>query len=93
MKPYLTREYAIANDVFDPTPWEEGIGDDYVIARCPICGEPIYYDDEDVLVLDGHEDKPMHENCALFRAKSLDWFCDVLGIDLLKSTAKEIHEG
>ena len=63
MKPYLTREYAISNDVFDPTPWEEEIGDDYVIARCPLCDKPIYYGDTDVHIIDGMDDMPICDNC------------------------------
>lgn len=74
-------------------PKETPIDDNYIVARCPICGQPIYYGDEDVIILDGHTDRPMHENCAVFRAKTLDWFCDVLGLDLCRGTAKEVYEG
>ncbi len=87
-----TREFYIANDITDPTPYEDGVRDGDEVAVCPICGKPICYGDTDVYVMDGREDMPVHESCMVFKKESLDRFCEIFGIDLLKTSGKEVYE-
>lgn len=60
------------------------------LGRCAICGKSIY-DDERVVMVDG-SGVMFHENCAVFREKSLSEFLDLFGMDYYTGTARELMD-
>lgn len=78
------------NERIEP-PIPEKLLDSTIVDRCPICGQPIYYGDKDVCVIDGLE-VMIHENCMVYKQLSPSEILDMLGVDHYKVTAKEIHE-
>lgn len=90
MRPYLTREYAIANDITDPTPWEENdtdvLVDNYDPVVCPLCGRVIRLQDDVVHFTLGRDKKYCHEKCLDEQCPAFEDLFDAFGIDCTRDT-------
>ena len=81
----LTRGYAIAYDVTDPTPWEEDdpdvLYDNHNPVICPYCGKEIRMGDDVVHCTVDHAKKYIHESCLDRECPGYEDLFGALGID------------
>jgi len=89
----LSYNRCIAEDILDPTPWEESCVP--ILFRCPVCGKAIY-EDENVACAE----KPgtgiaavFHAGCALFCTMSADALLTAMGIQMSFGRAAEAADG